>query len=481
MNSRFQQDEERLPRSAPGSSAIPRRALAFLLLLQFVPCAQPLAGNTEQDSKTQQPDHSIQEVASSASGTPTDDSGSAGSSEELEDLSQARPFRWTRRAVMALITGRQTFTLLDEKARFRFGVGLRLDGTTGSESKQVEDQFGRIDSSLKVRSLRLKSHGSIYDMIYAVSIELGTELSLRDAWVDSEEGGLSIWGQSLGRFRVGHQKEPFSFERQTSTDYISFLERSLPVATFAPDHSLGAALHGVTEDRRQQWSLGFFSFGSSGQDQDSKSAFSVTGRWTGLPIYEDDGKTLLHIGASISGRSPSGRTRYFARPEARYVAPYAETNNIDASGIQLYGAELAMVKDALWAQAEWIISKLEAAEVGNPTFNGQYIQVGWFLTGQSRPYRRAGGVFDSFRPEFAYAGRGQGARLLGGAYELVGRYSRVDLNDAGLQGGELHDLTVGFNWYLRADTKISLNYIYADPEDRGHAQIALIRLQYAPW
>jgi phosphate-selective porin OprO/OprP len=40
------------------------------------------------------------------------------------------------------------------------------------------------------------------------------------------------------------------------------------------------------------------------------------------------------------------------------------------------------------------------------------------------------------------------------------RYSKLDLVDAGMDGGTLEDVTLGLNWFLNPNLKIQNNYIY---------------------
>jgi phosphate-selective porin OprO/OprP len=46
-----------------------------------------------------------------------------------------------------------------------------------------------------------------------------------------------------------------------------------------------------------------------------------------------------------------------------------------------------------------------------------------------------------------------------GAWELVYRYSYVDLNSRGVQGGLYSEHTIGLNWYWNSNIKIQLNYV----------------------
>ena len=93
------------------------------------------------------------------------------------------------------------------------------------------------------------------------------------------------------------------------------------------------------------------------------------------------------------------------------------------------------------------------AAFGDPLFDGYYLSAGWFITGESRPYKFEDGVFDSVRPK-SIVGRG-GI----GAWELVARFSSTDLTDAKVVGGEEDNFTVGLNWYPIPNIRFMMDYI----------------------
>jgi hypothetical protein len=56
----------------------------------------------------------------------------------------------------------------------------------------------------------------------------------------------------------------------------------------------------------------------------------------------------------------------------------------------------------------------------------------------------------------------------------------MDLNDAGITGGELRDLSFGINWYLTGATRFMFNFVHSDIVDGGRANIFLLRYQFNP-
>jgi phosphate-selective porin OprO/OprP len=63
--------------------------------------------------------------------------------------------------------------------------------------------------------------------------------------------------------------------------------------------------------------------------------------------------------------------------------------------------------------------------------------------------------------ENAFLVRGcDGSWLAGtGAWEVAYRYSYVDLNDTGINGGQMNQHTIGLNWYLNDNTRLQFNYL----------------------
>ena len=374
------------------------------------------------------------------------------------------------------------YNLFDGKLKFRLGGRAQFEGSAGAGNDKYEGFYLPIESSFDIRRFEVYAVGRFNKFNFNVAFEMGPDWGLSDAWIEGSEGGLEVWGKYLGKLRVGFMNEPFGLERQTSAYNLGFLERSLPVQTFSPGTNVGAMVHDSGEKGRFSWAFGLFSFGNKNESNASGSVLSLTGRTTYLPVFRNDGRDLVHVGVSVSSRSPTGSdTRYRSRPEARFVDFLADTGTMDASHLTLMGFEFASVRGPLWMQAEYVRSEVSAQLVGDPVFTGSYVQVGWFLTGENRPYRTNSGTFQRLLPQNKYTKGNPFKKRNGGAWELVGRLSRVDLTDELIEGGELTDFSAALNWYVNATSKIQLNYIHASPKNQGAANIILLRLQYQPW
>lgn len=434
------------------------------------------------DGETVTPDEESDETPESEQETnPGDVAFTDYHSFDLDEI-EPEPVRTKWANFVAGIRGISRYSLFDDRLKFRIGGRAQVDGTIGTGNDKFEEFHEPINYDVSLRRFEIYAVGRLNKFNFNFAFEFGPDWGVSDAWVEGSEGGLEVWGKYLGKLRVGWLGEPFSLERQTGAYNLGLMERSLPVQTIAPGSNIGAMVHDSGPKGRFTWAFGIFSVGQHNDNNASASLLSLTGRATYRPVYRKEGRHLLHFGLSLSSRSPSGGdTRYRSRPEARFVDYLVDTGPIDASHITLVGLEFAAVRGPLWITAEYVHSKVSAQLVDNPTFKGSYVKVGWFLTGESKQYRANSGIFARERPLAKYKGGNPFKKKNGGAWEVVGRLSRVDLTDGLIEGGELTDISGGLSWYLNATTRVELNYVYASPKNQGAAHIALFRVQYQPW
>jgi phosphate-selective porin OprO/OprP len=365
-----------------------------------------------------------------------------------------------------------------------FGLSPTVSGVPTNRTSGLDD----IETGTEFRRARLEMSGTIYQ-----SVEFKSQFDFAGAEVAFKDVYLGLLNLPvLQHVRVGHFKEPFSLEELTSSKYITFMERGLP-NVFAPSRNTGlGVLQNYAEDR-VWWGLGAFrEADDSGDGFGGDSLYNVTTRLTGLPWYEADDGNLLHVGLSYSHQFRNDDSlRYRQRPEA-HLSPVrfndtsltrlvfdadgnsmVQVSDIDTDGVDLLNPEVALVFGPFSIQAEYMHSFVNASSGSNPDFYGVYAFASYFITGEHRSYKVQEAAFDRIKPKQNFFDGEGGA----GAWEVALRYSRLDLEDAGVRGGKSDDITLGVNWYLNPNVRVMFNYVWADLENHGDANIVQCRFQ----
>jgi phosphate-selective porin OprO/OprP len=303
-----------------------------------------------------------------------------------------------------------------------------------------------------------------------------------DVWVEWTD--LPV----LGTVRVGQWKQPFSLEVVSSFRYTTFMERSSLFQAFTPFRHIGIGAYNHADDLMGTWAASYL---RTGQDQfggslSTRGGNGFTGRMTRLAWYdESDGRSYLHLGGDYYFNSPPQHTIAFRTiPEifvgqnanngtgtAGFAVPgnfdgtpfFANTGNVtNVTGVNTFDLEGLWVYGPLSLQSEAMAAQVNRTGDPGSLLHGEYVQVGWFLTGEHRPYDRIAGAIDRVRPfeDFFLARTGDGLARGKGAWEVAIRYSHLDLNDKTISGGILNDVTFGVNWYTNPYAKIVFNFIH---------------------
>lgn len=320
------------------------------------------------------------------------------------------------------------------------------------------------------RRARLQAVGDVWHNVgYSVEFDFGFpgRPSFMDVWLEVRD---IVDGAHL---RVGQYRQPIGMDGLTSAKELTFIERALPFALF-PFRQIGSMLHGTAADDAVTWAISGFRFPTdvNGGNLGDNGGYGIASRFTAVAIDNGD-SLLIHLGSAFSYADPSNNAlRYLSQPEfflaetglaalAPAGAPtnmpaFVDTGAIAAEHFTLYGWEFALRSDSLHVESELLFARVDQIGAGTAVFPAAYIQAGYFLTGEVRPYDRKAGVLGDVVPRRAF-GKGRGK----GAWEVAARWSYLDLNDAGLRGGRLNDLTLGLNWHLNRHVKFQLNYIHA--------------------
>ena len=349
----------------------------------------------------------------------------------------------------------------------------------------------KFEDAVDIRRARIRTEGTMYhsmDYVFEVDFAAGgfnptgqpptAENTFwtpvpTDMWVQMREVPV------VGTVRIGQQKIPFGLDRLNSARLLNFMERS-----FLVDASEGSAFN----NNRNPGISVFRTYGEAQRVYTAAGAYkttralygygigdgeyTVTGRVTGLPVWNEEEKYFVHVGGAMSHRDPvDGATRLRVRPNVRpnplpLVPIIADTGLIPCENADDYGIEFAAVYKSFTFQAEYQAYVLNSAvdpnlnrNVGNLVFDGWYAEGLYFLTGESRPYYRPYAIFGRVIPNdplIFERGKAKGW----GAWEVACRVQHLTLNDKSINGGQLNALTLGLNWYWNANTRMQFNYDY---------------------
>ncbi len=342
----------------------------------------------------------------------------------------------------------------DGRFKLRFGGRIQADWTFVDADPALVAAVGSpIEDGSEFRRARFFMEGVIYG-----NVEFKADYDFAGQDADFKDVYIGILDTPIGNVRAGHFKEPFGLEQMTSSNYNTFIERGLPDA-LVPARNTGVMLHDHTGDRFT-WAAGLFrEADDSGGTDDGEGKLNVTARVTFLPVHAGEGRRLLHLGLSYSLKD-LGRDdfRFATGPEAHQAPDVVDTTPFAADEFSIYGAEIAWIAGRFWAAGEHMVADGDAPALGDPSFDGTYVQAGVFLTPDHRHYRTSTGTFDRHRPAKNF---GEG----GGAWEIAVRYSTLDLSDAMVAGGELENLAFAVNWYLNPATRLMFNYVRSERDD----------------
>jgi phosphate-selective porin OprO/OprP len=359
------------------------------------------------------------------------------------------------------------------KLNLKFGGQIQIDGLAASQDPDIEAAIGETEDGIYVRRGQVDISGRWGDSIrFRAQYDVADkEVDFRDVYVDYT--GL----RQFDGLRVGFFPEPFSLEYLTSSKHVTFVERALPSA-FAPGSNSGIMVYDSLLEDRMTWALGGF-WVTEGVNDNDYSGWSLTARMTGLPWTAPDSSEFLHLGAAVSFRdSQENAIRFSTRPEVGQGPKYLDTLDIEADTAWQLGAEAAWIQGPLSFQSEFIYSPINtiSSDMKDLAFYGYYLSTSFFLTGESRPYRK--GVFKAVVPNKDFSVEDGGW----GAWEIAARFSVIDLEDHldVPSAGRLGDLTLGLNWYLNRNTRFAFDYIHSNVnrnDVNGSADMVQTRIQ----
>lgn len=278
-----------------------------------------------------------------------------------------------------------------------------------------------------------------------------------DGSANLEDAYIKYTGWDGADLTLGKQKEPFGLEEQISSKDITAIERTMIINALAPGKNYGVSLGGGSNDFT--WKFGVYDRG----DEGGNIATGFTGRVTAAPIATKD--EVFHLGFGYTQSRLAGNVYGEAdqRLEIHTAAEKVGSGSIIGESINAYNLEVAYSTGPFHAQAEYFDGEVDGGLAPDTDLEGYYAQVGYILTGESRPYSK--GVFKRVKP------KGDA-----GAWEVFGRFSSYEPGT-----DEAEAFTIGLNYYANAAVRIGLNYVSGDMTEGGvdkDGDALAVRIQY---
>ena len=274
------------------------------------------------------------------------------------------------------------------------------------------------------------------------------EFNLAQATVDYEDIFLAYQrkGSPL-KIQIGNFYPMSSLETVTSSKFTSFMERPLFTDAFNYNRRLGVSI-ALVDPKTDRFTLtgGIFS------QEINNTSFARTGWEAGArgTFSPKLGTTQLHFGISghhrVNQRDAQGQ-QYRARPELQTTDQrFVDAGTIASQGDDSVGLEFAAIHKGLHFAAEaqklWVrgyqptdivggANNLATGTrfVGDPSFEGGYAELGYYLTGESRAYK--GGKFDRTKVLHPFDQGGWGALQINGRVDYINLNDRVGNAPAG--------------------------------------------------
>ncbi len=287
----------------------------------------------------------------------------------------------------------------------------------------------------------------------------GDSATIVDAYVD-------LKFDPRATVRIGKLKGPVGLERLQSGGATAFIERGFPTE-LAPNRDLGVQLQGEFASGGLSYAVGVFNGAPDGRDAATSNPdgdFELAARVFAEP-WKNSANALSGLGfgiaASCGDKHGSGNNflpRYRTPGQVQFFN-YRSTVLADGEHLRIspqayyYGGRVGLLGEYISSRQDVRAASGTRADLENTAWQ---VTAGYVLTGEDASYR---GVL---KPSNAFSIDGPGW----GAFEVVGRYGRLDIDDAAFPvfadpataSTTARSWGIGLNWYLNANVKLVTNY-----------------------
>ena len=289
-----------------------------------------------------------------------------------------------------------------------------------------------------------------------------------------------------GRFNPSFQvtagkfKAPVGLERLQSANDLRFVARAFPTS-LAPNRDLGLQVGGKLVDSRLDYAVAFLNGSNDGASSEAFGDVDINddkewaARLFAHPFAESDSFALRGLGLGIAAtytdqdgtaaqpllpsfRTPAQSTFFRYRTGATPTLAAGERTRI-APQFYYYVGSFGLLGE--YTQVSQDVSRTTSSGLreGSLDTTAWQLAASWFLTGEEAAFRgfKPGSIFSLENGTW-------------GAFELVGRYHELSIDDDAFVGGadsfadpavsarKATAWALGVNWYLNENLKWVLNY-----------------------
>lgn len=361
----------------------------------------------------------------------------------------------------------------------KIGVGFLYDyaGYIQDENsrRQMDSAGTPLSSAGEVRDFRILTSGQ-FKTKRQISWKVGAMFDgATKEWLVRETGIMISVPEFSGSIFIGRTKEGFSLNK-VMIGYAGWtMERQMAIDVI-PILGDGIKWLGYLPKQRILWNVGAYVDWISHVQAFSTYHWQWVARVGFLPLLSDDHKEVIHLAFNYRYGEPENRNiKLRSRPEASPAPFFMDTKSFNSDYSNHYGLEAYYRSGPFMLGTEVYSHQFQSLSGGNPNFVGGDAAVSYMLTGESRPYYTGTGIFGFVpvnRPVF------KGGP---GAWEIVVRYSSLDLTSGNITGGKFWRITPMVNWYLSRDVRLELAYGYGVLDRfqlKGATQFFQARIQF---
>jgi phosphate-selective porin OprO and OprP len=360
---------------------------------------------------------------------------------------------------------------------------LRIRGLLQADSRfYIDDGGNNRNDTFLLRRARPIIEGTLWESIdFSLVPEFGGGSNTADGNPSSSatilDAYLNFHYSRALQLRVGKYKEPVGLEQLQSDSQAFFMERGLS-SSLTPARDLGVMLHGELLGGLVNYAAGVFNGvgdnrNSPNLDIDDEKDFA--GRLFFHPFAKTELEYLEGLGIGVGGTygnhdGVQGINSYATEGGQTFFSYNPANAAVRADGTAWrFTPQTYYYCHSFGLLAEYVVSAQEVRAIPGAAggtaakadlqHHGWQVVGGYVLTGEDSSYR---GV--NPKKPFSLTSNQWGA------WELVARYSHLDLDDEAFpnfanpdtSASEANAYGLGLNWYANRNIRTSLNYIHTE-------------------